>query len=500
MTGPLERLLGPAPTLEALRARWGERYRWIALAVVMIGTVAAILTSTIVNVAFPAIGRAFDAGPERIQWVASGHMAAMTVAMLVLPWALGRFGFRRVFFAAMVMLFTGSLVGGLVSNLFALIAMRLVQGAAAGLLQPLATVLILRAFPPHHRGRATGVFGFGVVLAPAVGPAVGGLLVDAFGWRAVFFVALPFAVLGGLLAHRFLPTMSTPPGPARFDVMGFVLLAAFVVTLLETFVQWHDHGLLAQGSALWTLGSVALLAGWILWERRHPAPLINLGVFRHDGFRIGVTVALIYGAGLFGSTLMIPTFVQTGLHYTASVAGALLIPAGLALAVAIPIAGRLTDTVAPRVLVSTGLLLFGTSFTMLALWPQAGFWPVAMMLVVGRVGLGVILPSLTLGSVQQVDPAEVPTASSMFNFVRLLGGAIGTSLLPIFVEWRARGGLGHADATVSSADLIKAYQSGFWLLAAVFALAAVVSLRMKAEPRMRAAGQGGQAGPGDAQK
>ena len=162
-----------APTLDALRARFGDRYKWIALATVMIGAVASLLSATIVNVAVPHLAEHFRIGNEQVQWVSSAHMASTTVTMLALPWLLARFGFRRMFFVAMWLLSVGSLVGGLAPTFTILVAMRTLQGAASGLLQPLATVLIMRAFAPGEQGRASGYFGFGVVLAPAVvSPAV----------------------------------------------------------------------------------------------------------------------------------------------------------------------------------------------------------------------------------------------------------------------------------------------------------------------------------------
>lgn len=470
-----------APSLESLRERFGARYKWIALAIVMVGTVASLLSSTIVNVTLPHLGADFQVGNEYLQWVSSAHMASTTITMLALPWLLARFGFRRMFFVSMALLAAGSLFGGLAPNFAVLVAMRTLQGAASGLLQPLATVLILRAFPADEQGRASGYYGFGVVLAPAAGPTLGGLLTDLVDWRAVFFVSLPFAIAAGALAWRLLPKMPAPPDERPFDWLGMALVAGFVSSMLVFFVQLHDYGPASAATTGWLVVAVVTMVALLVWERSAEAPLVDFKVFRNADFRIGIVVALIYGAGLFGSTLLVPLFVQHALHYSATASGTLLLPAGIALALTIPLAGRLADRLSPRPLVVGGLVAFGASFALMALAPRAGFWPLAAMLVLGRIGLGLILPALSLGTVRRVEPAQVGQAASLFNFTRMLGGAIGTSAIAIFVEARAKA-LAVQAAALQPAGWaeLRAFQEGFVVLAALFAVAAMAAWRMQA--------------------
>lgn len=466
-----------APSLESLRERYGSRYKWIALATVMIGAIASVLSSTIVNVTLPHLGTHFHVGNEQLQWVSSVHLASTTITMLALPWLLARFGFRRMFFAAMALLFTGSLFGGLAPNFSTLVAMRTLQGASSGLLQPLATVLIMRAFPAGEQGRASGFYGFGVVLAPAAGPTVGGLLTDLVSWRAVFFVSLPFAAAAMALAWRLLPKMPTPPDDRRFDWLGMALVAAFVPMLLVFFVQLHDYGPASAATIGWLAAAIVTMVTLLIWERVVDAPLVDFRVLRNHDFRIGVTVALIYGAGLFGSTLLVPLFVQHALRYSATESGMLLLPAGLALAVAIPLAGGMSDRFSPRPMVVGGLVAFGASFALMAAAPGAGFWPLAAMLVLGRVGLGMILPALTLGAVRPVEPELLGQAASLFNFTRMFGGALGTSAIVIFVEARAK--VLAVQLAPGQAEL-RSFQEGFLVLAVLFAIAAAAAWRLKA--------------------
>ena len=168
----------PPAVMSPLRARYGERYRWLLLLSVMVGTMASIMSSTVVNVAIPAMSHQFTLGQERAQWVSSGFMVAMTVSMLTTPWLLSRYGYRRTYVGAMLLLLAGGVAGGFASFYGLVLMARVAEGLAAGVVQPIPAIIILRAFEPHEQGRASGIFGMGVVLAPAIGPSIGGLLVD----------------------------------------------------------------------------------------------------------------------------------------------------------------------------------------------------------------------------------------------------------------------------------------------------------------------------------
>ena len=196
----------PPSSLAALRARYGARYRWLSLGTVMLGTIASIMASTIVNVAVPDMSQHFTLGQEQAQWLAAGFMAAMTVSMPLTPWLLERHGYRRTYMAAVLLLLAGSIAGGLANSYGLVLAMRVTEGLAAGVLQPIPAIIILRGFKPEEQGRAMGLFGFGVVLAPALGPSIGGVLVEWFGWRSIFFVASPFCLLALPLAWKLLRT------------------------------------------------------------------------------------------------------------------------------------------------------------------------------------------------------------------------------------------------------------------------------------------------------
>src|SRR5690606_23916658 len=220
-------------TVSDLRERYGARYRWLVLATVMLGLIASIISSTIVNVAVPDMSRHFTLGQERAQWIATSFMIATTLAMPLTPALLERFGLRRLFMTGVIMLAIGGMVGGLSNRFELMIAARVLEGFSAGLLQPIPTIVILRAFASDEQGRTMGLFGMGVVLAPALGPTVGGMLVEAFGWRSIFFFVVPPCAIAFWFARRFLPTTSSlTAATGRFDWVGTGVLSTAILLLL----------------------------------------------------------------------------------------------------------------------------------------------------------------------------------------------------------------------------------------------------------------------------
>ncbi|HSV60373.1 MAG TPA: MFS transporter [Variovorax sp.] len=482
----------PGQALSNLRARYGERYRWLLLLSVMVGTMASIMSSTIVNVAIPDMSHHFALGQERAQWVSSGFMVSMTVSMLTTPWLLGRFGYRSTYAGAMVLLMAGGIAGGLASQFWLVLLARVVEGLAAGVVQPIPAIIILRAFEPHEQGRASGLFGMGVVLAPAVGPSIGGVLVDLFGWRSIFFMVVPFCLVSLWLAYKFVPT--TAPGGAvaergeRLDWGGLALATVGTLCLLNGLVELRGGS--AWESALLLAGALASLAGFIAWQKRLAgaggAPLMNLGLFGYRQFAMGSVVAFIYGTALFGSTYLLPVYMQVGLHLSASHVGTALLPSGIVLAATIAWVGRLADRQPTWMLVSTGLALLATSFAlMMVLRLGSSIWWLVLFAIIGRIGLGFILPSLNLGAMRALAKPLIPQGASAISFVRMLGGAAGVSLCAVILEWRLAA---HGDSLAnpaSSAARLLAFDEVFLLLAALCALAMLAAWQLREGPPAR---------------
>ena len=477
-------------TLEEMQAHYGPRYRWLLLLSVMTGTMASIMSSTIMNVAIPDMSQHFTLGQERAQWVTSGFMVAMTVSMLTTPWLLARYGYRRTYVGTMLLLLAGGIVGGFSSTFALVLAARVAEGLAAGVVQPIPAIIIMRAFQPHEQGRASGIFGMGVVLAPAIGPSVGGLLVDLFGWRSIFFMVVPFCLASLWMAYRYVPV--TAPGGvapnrqgAALDWRGLLLGGVGTVCLLNGMVALHGGSSAAAGLLLG--GALLALVLFIAWQRRMAGsgrePLMNLALFGYRPFAMGSIVAFIYGTALFGSTYLLPVYMQLGLGMSASYVGSILLPAGFVLAVTIALVGRLADRHPTYLLVSVGLALLALSFAlMLTVTLQSAIWVLVLWAILGRIGLGFILPSLNLGSLRALDKSLISQGSSAINFVRMLGGAIGVSLCGIVLEWRlAAHGDSLAQAATSPARLL-AFNETFLMLAAFCALAMLAAWRLRDAP------------------
>jgi EmrB/QacA subfamily drug resistance transporter len=469
-------------TREVLRARYGERLRWRVLFTLMLGTVSSIVSSTIVNVAVPDLSRHFALGQDRAQWVAASFMIAMTLAMLLTPWLLNRFGMRRTFMAALVLLGCGGLFGGLAPTYGLMITMRVAEGVAAGLMQPLPNILILRVFDERDQGKAMGLFSFGVVLAPAVGPSLGGFLVEAFGWRSIFFVVVPLTLAALWMARRYMAVDSLWLGERKpLDWRGLILAGVATVSLLNGMATLHES--VPQGLAMAVFG-VAMLAVFALWQLRAPFPLMNMRLYSYRQFSAGALVGFIYGAGLFGSTYLLPVYMQMGLGYSPSRAGLLLLPAGLVLAGTIFIAGRVSHRILPHRQVSFGLALLASSFVLMATGSPAT--PYAMLLlwaVIGRIGLGCVMPSLTLGSMRGVDFSLIAQGASCINFLRQLGGAIGVSLAGVGLQWR----LVHYGAVLGGsggeAARIRAFDETFLAVGVVIGTAIIAAWRIRPRPQ-----------------
>jgi len=424
-------------TTEDLFARYGPRYRWLATLTVMLGTVSAMLTTTSVNVALPDIMGTFGIGQDRVQWLSTGALAAMTVGMLLNAWLIHSFGQRRTFVVALG-IFVGALaLAGLSPNDSVLIFCRIVQGAVAGMLQPFAMYTIFRVFPSDQRGMAMGFFGMSVLLGPALGPTLGGIMIDHFNWRYIFYVAAPVCIASILLGSVFMPEREETGERMRFDWTGFLLMTVSLGCLLTGLSNGQREGW--ESGFVLGLFAVALCGGtgFLLWELRAEHPLVNLKVFGSLPFAAAAAVACIFGVGLFGSTYLVPLYVQTVQHFTPLSAGLLLMPAGIIMGIAMPIAGYLSDRIAARTMVFAGLLCFSvSSFWLAQVDANMAFWSIAWAVVISRIGLAIMKPSLNVAALRALQPELLSQGAGMINFARQLGGAFGVNLLSVTLDRR----------------------------------------------------------------
>lgn len=432
----------PPNASDAIRerfAQFGENYRWFLLLTMLMGSMATMLAATTINVALPAIIGAFGLGQDQAQWMSTAFLASSTLAMLANAWAMASYGPRATYVFGMASFIVGSLLGAVSNTLELLILARALQGVSAGLLQPMSMFLIFQAFPDRLRGTAMGLFSIGVVLAPAFGPALGGVAVDLASWRLVFVATLPLAILALMIAPFLMPSGDHKPGAAKppLDWQGLCLLAVSVVGLLSAFANGNRDGWDSDSTYLKI--SISLLAGiaFYFWERRHPFPALNPAIFMHRQFWSAGVIIVATGTAIYGTTYLIPLFVQLVQGYSPTAAGVMMIPAGLAMVVGFPIAGRLTDRVDPRWLLAFGIGCFVLSgFLLSGVTALTPYWVLVAWIMISRVGISFCNPPANTTAVRAVPQRLLASATGGVSFLMQVGGAFGVNLLAVLLQRR----------------------------------------------------------------
>jgi EmrB/QacA subfamily drug resistance transporter len=444
----------------------------IAVALIL-GVCAAVMEATLINLALPTIMRAFAIGQSQVQLLSTAFLAAGTASMLVAAWAAARFGIRRSYNAALWLFVISSILGACSPDgwFSGLLLARIGQGAAAGLLQPLAMMQLFASYAPEQRGRALAMYGLGIVLAPAIGPVLSGILVDIAGWRGVFVITLPLCVASGVLVKRHIPPHKEAHKPP-FDGIGLAILCLSLVLLFDGLPQFQ-HTLLAQ---IELAGGLLLAMSFIAWQLRHPTPLLNPELFRHRRFAASAAVSLAYGAGLYGSTFLVPMSLQLVAGFSGAQTGLILLPSGLMLALALQLGGHLTDRGGAIQAMLAGLGLFSLASFLLGWQIHATLaWIWIAWTCLSRIGLGLIVPALNQSAVSSVPSQHINQATATTNFLRQLGGALGVSLISQFLAWRE-----------SLEPLATAFAQTYVLTALIFLLAMIPGWRMTHSGRQHA--------------
>ncbi len=424
--------------IDAMFARFGPRYRYYVSFTAMLGTMAMALTATMTNVAIPVIMGTFGVGQDKVHWVSTGFIAAMTVSMLLNDWCVRSFGMRTTYIGAMAIFIFGGVMGGLSNTIDLVILARTLQGVGAGVAQPLAMVLILQVFPVDQRGRAMGLLSVGIMAAPAVGPTVGGVLLDAFNWQYVFFMSVPVPALGIFLATIFMP--GGERGERRlpdFDWTGLVLVSLCIICSLTGLSSGQREG---WGSPIISvLFSIGLVSGisFIWWELVSANPILQVRVFANRKFAASIIVGLVLSLGFYGTSYLVPLFVQTIQGYSPTRSGLLMVPGGIFMMLMLPIAGRLADKLPGYQMTLFGLFVYGFScLLMMQAGTDTAFWVFAMWLMLGRLGQAAMMPTMMVTAVSTLKPDHLSQGAGALNFMRNLGGAVGINIIAVTLEQR----------------------------------------------------------------
>ena len=402
--------------------------------VVIIGTFMSVLDTTIVNVAIETLSRDFHSPLSTIQWVTTGYLLALALVIPMSGWVVERFGSRRMFVVSLVLFTLGSALCGLAWSTPSLIAFRFLQGLGGGMLMPIGQTVLARAAGPQRMGRMMSVIGVPTLLAPVIGPVLGGLIVDNLSWRWIFFVNVPIGVLAIGLSLRWLPGGDRVPG-SRFDVVGMALLSPGLAALLYGLSEAGVRGI-GDPVVLGCLGGGALLiATFVVHARRSKEPLLDVRLFAERGFAVANVAIFVVVAAIYGAMFLLPLYYQVLRGQTALTAGLLMAPQGIGAALMMPLGGRLTDRIGPGRVVPIGMsvVLLGTLLYTQA-GPSTSYAWLAFSLFVRGLGAGWTLMPCTAAAYARLKHDAVPRATTTLNIVIRIGGSFGTALVALVLQ------------------------------------------------------------------
>ena len=416
----------------------GLPYKWVVASIVVFGVFMSILDQTIVNIAIPRLQTAFGADIHSVQWVLTAYILTQGVVTPTAGFFADLLGTKRYYIISLSAFTIGSALCGLAWSLPALIFFRILQGAGGAALFPLSITMLFREFPPQERGIASGVFGVPALLAPAIGPTLGGYLVTYVGWQAIFYINLPIGILAVILVSIFIRESATETG-LRFDFIGFIFAAVGLASLLYGLSDASTDG---WGSApvVGTIGGgLIALAIFILVEisiaNRGGRPLLDLRLFRNRPFTLSIIASLFVIFSLFGGVFIFPIYLQNLRGLSAFQAGLILLPQALASMVTTIIGGRLVDRVGVRGVMIPGLLIlaFATwQLSYLTLYSPFGW--LQLIFIVRGLALGLSIQPLTVAGLSEISPRQLPEASSLNTVARSVSSSLGIAVLATLIQ------------------------------------------------------------------
>ncbi|AUY52709.1 DHA2 family efflux MFS transporter permease subunit [Streptomyces sp. CB01881] len=434
------------------------------ISVILLGGTMGIIDGTVVAVGVNTLAQHFHTSLSTVGWVSTGYLLALTVAIPVTTWAVGRFGVKRLWLFGLVLFLAASLAAGLAWNIASLITFRVVQGLGAGILDPLLLMILARAAGPTRAGRVMGLMGVVLSSGPVLGLIVGGVVLEALDWHWIFFINLPLGAAAFLGALRVLP-VDEPAGqenPVRLDLVGVALLGPGFALLVLAMNQAADHAAFTVWPVLVPLAAgAALLAAYAvhaLRERGTP-PLIDLRLFTRPSFSAAVSVMTLIGMATFANLFILPLYYQQ-LHGRGALgAGLLLAPYGIGCAAAMPLAGRLSDRLGPRALARWGAVAGAVGVLVLTTIGSgtSDVWPVLGAVVFG-VGLSFV-GAPTMGSLYRTLPPHlVPQGSSALFILNQLGAAVGIAVITLILQ------------TVGGGSTAGGFHGAYWFVFGAVAL------------------------------
>jgi DHA2 family multidrug resistance protein len=399
---------------------------------VMLGLIMAIIDTSIVNVALTNMAGNLGASIDEIGWVATGYILANVIIMPLNGWLTARFG-RRNFYATCIVIFTlASLLCGTATTVWQLVFYRIIQGFGGGALQPTAQAILFESYPPEKRSGAMAIFGLGAMVGPAIGPTLGGLIVDNYSWQLIFYINIPIGIVAFLMTLAFIRDPAyLKRDRSPVDVIGLALLTAGVASVQYVLERGQTEDWFSSSTiVILTVVAVTSLVAFCVREWRDPRPLVDLKVFKYRSFSAGSVIGIVSGFGLFGTSLILPLFFQNVLGFSATQTGMALLPGAIATALSMPIASRAVQKLDGRAVIAAGLLMFAVStWWMGDINQYAGYWDVFWPRALQGFALGFLFVPLTTATLGDVAREKMANATGIYTLVRQLGGSLGIAIL-----------------------------------------------------------------------
>jgi EmrB/QacA subfamily drug resistance transporter len=419
----------------------GVEYKYIVATVFVLGLFMDILDTTIVNVAIPELKNRFGATGSSIEWVVTGYLLSLAVFIPASGWIGDRFGTKRTFLFALAAFTSASVLCGAATSLKQLIAFRILQGVGGGMLTPVGTAMLFRAFKPEERAKAAGILTIPTVVAPATGPVLGGFLIDRVSWRWIFWVNAPIGVLGFAFGYLYLRENKEPTA-GRFDVPGFVFSGVGLAGVLYALSQGPQNGWFSRGVVLPAIVGIACFAALAVIESRIPAPMLDVKLFKNRLFRSATIASSMSSAGLLGLLFLLPQFLQILRGLSAFESGLTTFPQAIAVMLTAKKVSALYPKFGPRRILAIGLLGTAVVSGLFVLFDaSANQWAIRALMFGRGIFFAMSIVSLQAASFATIKPQDTGRASSLYSTARQIGSALGVAILATVLASRkqARG-------------------------------------------------------------
>ncbi len=425
---------------------WKPKFNpWLIAVVVALGAFMEVLDTSIANVALPYMAGSLAASNDQSTWVLTSYLVSNAIVLPISGWIAVRFGRKRFFMSCLAVFTVSSLLCGLAPNLGFLLLFRVLQGAGGGGLQPMAQAILADTFPPHQRGLAFALYGITAVMAPTIGPTLGGWITFNYSWRWIFYINVPVGIMTWLLVRRF---VEDPPYLSRLknagvklDYIGIALLAVGVGALQILLDKGQEDDWFGSNFiTTLVIVSSACLISLVIWEWFHKAPIIDVHLFKSFNFASANVMMFMLGVLLFSSLVLMPQFLQSLLGYTSQLAGLALSAGGLILLFEMPLIGQLSRKIHARRLISFGWLALSLAmfYSTRRIDLQLSFTSATWLRIVQVIGLGFLFVPINLASYVGIAPEKNNAVAGIVNFMRNMGSSVGTSLVTTVLARRSQ--------------------------------------------------------------